>query len=338
MKLEKTRKYERVIGVDVSKGRLDIDDSAGTIPKKCANSSSDIASRFLAKIDDRENTVVVCEGTGGYEQKLVRAMHEANVPVSVANPRQVRDFAKGQGIIEKSDPICAAVIRAFGEDVRTLTLTPPRTEQHYHHQALVRRREQLLGVLSQERNRVQQTSDPVVHNLICEMIEMLKKQCKEVEKQIEKLVEKEAETNPLVDILKSVPGVGAVTISTVICDLPELGQLNRSQIAKLVGVAPIVNQSGTGDRKRMTFGGRAYVRKVLYMAALSATRHNPVIKEFYNRLIGKGKLPKVALVACLRKLLTILNDMVRRGEKWAPQKQIGRPESKELQSPTCSMQ
>lgn len=337
MKLEKKRNYERVIGIDVSKGSLDIDDSWGALPKKCANSSEAITQQLVAKIDDCEKTLVVCEGTGGYERKLVRAMHKANISMSVANPRQVRDFAKGLGILEKSDPICAAVIRAFGEDVRKLTLTPPRSDDHYRHRALVRRREQLLGMISQENNRLQQTDDLGACEYIREMLGLLKNQLKEVDEQIARILEQESERNPAIEILKSVPGVGIVTISAVVCDLPELGQLNRGQIAKLVGVAPMVNESGIGARKMTTLGGRAYVRKVLYMAALSATRHNPVIKEFYIRLVSRGKPKKVALVASMRKLLTILNDMARNGETWQPQQCKGRPEFKELQPPACSV-
>lgn len=171
-------------------------------------------------------------------------------------------------------------------------------------------------MINQEKNRLQQTADSDVASLIQDHLESLKKQLKRVDEQLKKMVAEEAKTNPTVRVLQSAPGVGAVTVSTLLCDLPELGKLSRGQIAKLVGVAPMVNQSGRKDGRRWIFGGRGHVRRVLYMATLAATRFNPVIKRFYGRLTAKGKPKKVALVAAMRKLLTILNDMVRNGEMW----------------------
>lgn len=315
LKLQKVS-YARYIGVDVSKAALDVDDSAGTIDKKVANDQQVIIRKMISQIDDPTATLVICEGTGGYERKLVEAMHTAGVPIVVANPRQVRDFASGHGILEKSDPIDAAVIRCFGEDVRNLKLATPKSDDQESHAAMARRRKQLLEMINQEKNRLVQTADTDVAELIGEHLETLNKQLKHVDQEIRKMVAKEAKTNRTVEVLQSVPGVGTVMTSTIICHLPELGKLSRGEISKLVGVAPLVRQSGRHQGKRMIIGGRGHVRHVLYMATLVATRHNPLIKRFYTRLVAKGKEKKVALIASMRKLLTILNDMVRNGECW----------------------
>ena len=315
MKLQKTT-YARYIGIDVAKISLQIDDSAETIPLSVDNDEASIVREIVDRIEDPAQTLVICEGTGGYERKLVAAMHVAGVPVVVANPRQVRDFASGHGILEKSDPIDAAVIRRFGEDVRDLKLATPMSDDQEKHAAMVRRRKQILDMINQENNRLQQTADRAVTTLIKNHLEILQKQLKEVDQLLKKMIAEEAKSNRTVEVLQSVPGVGAVTVSTLVCELPELGKLSRGQISKLVGVAPLVNQSGRRDAHRSIFGGRGYVRRVLYMATLVATRRNDVIKRFYARLVAKGKPKKLALVASMRKLLTILNDMTRNGECW----------------------
>lgn len=315
LKLQKSC-YTRYIGVDVAKASLEIDDSAGQIAAVVDNSQQAIVDQIVEHINDPNSTLVICEGTGGYERMLVAAMHTAGIPVVVANPRQVRDFANGHGILEKSDPIDAAVIRRFGEDVRNLNLATPKSDDQQSHAAMARRRKQLLDMINQEKNRLQQAGDAAVLQLIEENLKTLQKQLKQVDQLLAKMVAKEAKRNRLVQVLQSVPGVGAVTISTLICELPELGKLSRGEIAKLVGVAPLVHQSGRYEGKRSIIGGRSNVRRVLYMAALTATRFNEPIKRFYTRLLAKGKPTKVALVACMRKLLTILNDMVRNGECW----------------------
>jgi transposase len=307
--------YSRVIGVDVASGELDINDSDNKIVRSIPNTVAAVAKKFVAKIKSLSDTLVVCEATGGYEHVLVDAMHEAGIPVCIANPRQVRDFAKGHGYLEKSDVIDARVIRRFGEDVE-IHLAKQRSPEEKRHQALVRRRCQVISLLNAEKNRVAQTHDSFACELIAQMISHLKSQLKSIDDQLELLLKERAKTDPKVDILLSVPGVGAITTSTILAELPELGTLSRSQIAKLVGVAPLINQSGKSDKKRRARGGRSQVRCVLYMAALSAAVHNPVIKRFYQRLISRGKLTKVAQTAAMRKLLTILNDMVRNGESW----------------------
>jgi transposase len=307
--------FARVIGVDVASSQLDINDSAGKVKSSLPNTVDAIAKQLIQKIDDRAATLVVCEATGGYEHLLVDACHLAGVAVCIANPRQVRDFAKGHGFLEKTDTIDAFMIRRFGEDVE-VHLSAPRSPQEKAHQALARRRVQVLGLLSQEQNRLRQTQDPFALEMIKESIAQLKSQLKRINARLAQVLKERASEDPKADILASAPGVGGVTVSAMLCGVPELGTLNRGQIGKLIGVAPIARQSGKQDKKRRARGGRSHVRCVLYMATLVATRHNPVIREFYQRLLRRGKEKKVALVAAMRKLLTILNDMVRRGQRW----------------------
>jgi transposase len=302
----------RVIGIDVAKDKIDVSDPHGKIKKEIQNTNACIVKHLVSKIDQPDKTFVVCEATGGYERPLVKAIQDAGIAICVANPFQVRQFGKGIGVLEKTDPIDAALLQRFGEVV-DLQPTPPKSPEHQHHEALVRRREQLMNMINQEQNRKAQADNKPIVSLIDETLELLNKQLKSVDLQMKAFLEKEAETNVAVTILQSVPGVGIVTTSTLLSDLPELGTLNRGAIAKL---------AGTRDRKRCIFGGRSHVRRVLYMAALTATRFNPVIKKFYARLLAAGKEKKVALVACMRKLLTILNCMVNRKERWREEKVV----------------
>lgn len=307
--------YQRFIGVDIASDKIDVNDSQQTIATEMPNTCAAIAKRFTQKLDPKIRTLVVCESSGGYEHVLVDAMHEAGIDVCVANARQVRDFAKGHGYLEKTDPIDAFMIRRFGEDV-DLHLTRQRSPAERAQQSLVRRRCQVLAALSAEMNRCGQTQDEFALELIKESILSLKKQLKMIDDRMEVTMEKRSKTDPTVGILQSVPGVGTVTVSTLLAELPELGSLSRGAIAKLVGVAPLNNQSGKSDKQRKPRGGRAHVRRVLYMSALVGTRHNVVLRRFYQRLLSRGKPKKLALVAVMRKLLTMLNDMVRRGETW----------------------
>ena len=305
----------RVIGIDVAKDKIDVSDAEGKLKKEVQNSTESIVKHLVRKIDRPAETFVVCEATGGYERTLVKAMHEAGIAVCVANPFQVRQFAKGMGVIEKTDPIDAQLLRRFGEVVDLLP-TAPKSAAHEHHEALVRRREQIMDLVSQEQNRLYQAFDEAITAKIKIVLDVLKTQQKQLDAEIAVFLEIEAETNPTIAVIQSVPGIGAVTTSTMFCDLPELGNLNRGEIAKLAGVAPIAHESGQKKGTRSIYGGRGQVRRVLYMAALAATRHNPVIRKFYIRLVARGKEKKVALVACMRKLLTIVNDMVRKQDLW----------------------
>ena len=195
------------------------------------------------------------------------------------------------------------------------------------HIALLRRRQQLVSLITQERNRLHMAKEPIAREFIVEMLQQLKKQRKNVDSRLKSLLDELAKTAPEVNIIRSFQGAGEVTTSTLLCELPELGKLNRRKIAKLVGIAPIANQSGYRDRKRQPRGVRIRVRNVLYMTTLSAIRHNPVIKAYYQKLVARGKPPKVALIAAARKVLTILNDMVRHSQPWQPELAIAKDEA-----------
>lgn len=316
------KNYARVIGVDIAAEKIDIHDTHGKLNGEVQNSCAAI-DKIAGKLKRAKNVLVICEATGGYGNVLVESMHRAGVNVAVANPRQVREFAKGHGYFEKTDKLDAAIIAKFGSDVEVHTM-PPQSEEQRSFRALVRRRSQMLATIRAEKNRLAQTRDRNTKELIKETVSHCENQLKTLDSMIQASLAEQAKDNPDIDIMQSVPGVGTVTTATLIAELTELGSLNRAKIAKLVGVAPMANQSGKLDKKRGVKGGRSQVRSVLYMAALVAARHNPVIKRFYNRLLRNGKLKKVALVACARKLLTILNDMVRNQEPWRTEEVVSR--------------
>lgn len=306
---------ERVIGVDVAKNRLDIADSQGKIRKTISNTAPAIKKAIVQKVKDDDSVFVVCEATGGYERGLVKTLQDAGISVAIANPRQVRQFASAMGRLEKSDPIDAEAICQFAQTAE-LPAAPVKTAEQEARDAVVRRREQVLEMIGQENNRLQQESDPKMKKTIERVLKTLKSLLKKLDAEVARFLEEEAKTNASVEVLMSVPGVGAVTTATLLCELPELGQLNRSEIAKLAGVAPIVHESGQSRGHRSVSGGRGKVRRVLYMAALVGIRSNPALVEFHRRLVSRGKPQKVAIVACMRKLLTILNSMVRTKTMW----------------------
>jgi transposase len=259
--------------------------------------------------------MVVMEATGGYETLLLSQLTKHKIEASVVNPRQVRDFAKGIGVDAKTDSIDAQVISRFAAVVQPQPMAM-KSEHEQKHAALVTRRTQLLELINQENNRLQQSWDDDAKRSIREVLEMLKKQLKNIDSQLAGLLATDLRNQRTIEILQSVKGVGPVTISTLIAELPELGSLNRGEVAKLVGVAPINRDSGAKSGKRFIGGGRGQVRRVLYMTAIVALRHNPTIKAFYQRLKSKGKESKVAIVACMRKLLTILNLLVKTDQVW----------------------
>ena len=304
--------FDYVIGVDVSKAKLDI-----ALPKELMTIENN--TKTIQQLVDRiksDSVIVVMEATGGYENQLVQVLHKHGIALAVVNPRRVRDFAKGIGKDAKTDRIDARVIAYFGEIVKPAPQFA-KSDDEKKLGAMVERRRQLLGLIGQEKNRLQQVDDADVRKLIQKSLEMLKKQLKVVDERLAKAIKKPAAGNQRkIEILESAKGIGPVAISTFLADLPELGELNRTEIAKLVGVTPINNESGQQARKRRTMGGRSYVRRVLYMATLSATRHNPSIRNFYQRLLAKGKEKKVALVAAMRKFLTILNTLIKKDELW----------------------
>ena len=224
------------------------------------------------------------------------------------------------GYLEKTDPIDAKVIRQFGENIE-VHLTKPLTEREKQFRAISRRRVQVITMINQEENRKILCRDKASIEFIDQSLKMLKMQLKTLDAMLKKFIAELSKDTPSVRIIASVPGVGPVTTATLCTELPELGKITRGKIAKLVGVAPMAKQSGERDGKRRTRGGRVTVRRALYMAALVATKRNPVIAKFYQRLLQRGKPKKLALIACMRKLLLIIHDMVRNGEMWDPRKE-----------------
>ena len=319
--------YARVIGIDVASKKLDVFDSAGKLNKIVINDELEITKAIASKVKSPSETLVLCEGTGGWEDHLVDVMHDHGINVAVVNPRQVRDFAKGHGLLEKTDKIDAAIIAKFGKDVHVHVVSPPTAEQK-HFRAVFRRRVQLLTLEQQEKNRLRRCADSVIVELIESSVKSIKAELKLINKKIRDLLEEEAKSDSRIDNWQSVEGVGVVTVAMLICELREIGLLSRGAIAKLVGLAPFANQSGNGDGKRRPRGGRTQARCVLYMAALSASQHNPRLKAFYQRLLKKGKPKKVALIAVARKLLTILNDMARHDRAWDPELSHSKPARK----------
>lgn len=308
--------FSQFVGVDVSKATLDVALSDDEPTLSINNTPEQIVSELIGRIKNPQSTVVVMEATGGYEDLLVSLLHRHNIALAVVNPRRVRDFALGIGRDAKTDPIDARVIAFYGQVVKPEP-QPAKSEEEQKLQALVERRRQLLDLINQENNRIQQTTDREIRGSIQKSLETLKKQVQVIDQRLAKCVAADTKNARKVEIMESVKGIGPVAISTFLAELPELGTLHRGQIAKLVGVAPMNNDSGQASGRRRTFGGRSYVRRVLYMATLVATRFNPRIKAFYQRLVGEGKPKKVALTAAMRKLITILNTLINRNELWS---------------------
>lgn len=310
------------VGVDVSKSKLDVyrPDTRAFIQFD----NSEEGSRELAKILRRKKkpTIVVMEATGGYEKMLLHQLEQSELQAAVVNPRRVRDFAKGIGVDAKTDPIDAEVISRYGQVVQP-TPVACKSDHEKKHAALVDRRNQLQGLINQENNRLKQTWDEDAKESIRVVLECLRNQLKQIDSELAKMLKSDTQNARLIEILGSVKCVGPVLISTLITSLPELGKLNREQIAKLVGIAPMNRDSGKKTGKRFIGGGRGKVRRVLYMAAVVGIRHNPVIKAYYAHLKSKGKESKVAIVACMRKLLTIINTMVKNDELWRETQQGG---------------
>ena len=258
---------------------------------------------------------IVLEATGGLERPLMHALVGAELPVAVVNPRQVRDFAKATGQLAKTDSIDAEVLARFAEAVRP-ALRPLPDAVTLELRALTARRRQIIEMIGAEKNRLAMASK-AVRKRIEAHIHWLEQELDRADQDLDRSIQQSPIWKQNEDLLRSVPSVGPVISRTLLAELPELGALNRKQISALVGLAPFNRDSGSLKGRRSIWGGRASVRSALYMAALVATKHNPVIRQFYNRLRGAGKKPKVALVACMRKLLTILNAMIKHKTRWS---------------------
>ena len=311
-----TEQHTAVVGIDISKRRLDIACLPAQEPAlaQVENTPNGHAA-LLAWLKQVAPRLIVLEATGAYHRAVVAALAAAGLPVVVVNPRHVRDFARAVGLLAKADALDAAVLARFGASINP-TLRPLPDAQATTLADLLTRRRQLVELHTTESNRLAQASAARVTASIRAVLAVLKKQIAALDDELDGLIRQcpcwqEKET-----LLTSVPGVGTQTARTLLGALPELGQISRQAVAALVGVAPLNRDSGTWRGKRTTWGGRKTVRSALYMAALVASRHNPVIRTLYQRLVAAGKAKKLALVACMRKLLVMLNAILRSKTPW----------------------
>ena len=302
------------VGIDVAKAQLDV---AVRPPDDRWEVSHDDAGvrQLVSRLKAIEPAMVLLEASGGLELPLVAALAAHSVPVVVVNPRQVRDFARATGKLAKTDALDAAVLAHFAEAVRP-PVRPLRDAEAQALNSLVARRHQVMTMLISEKNRLSATATVAVRPRIEAHIAWLERELGDLDKRLRQTLRQSPVWREKDDLLRTVPGVGEQVSLTLLAYLPELGTLNRRQIAALVGVAPFNRDSGTLRGKRTVWGGRARVRAALYMGALVASRCNPVIRDFYQRLLAAGKPKKLALTACMRKLLVTLNSMLKHGSPW----------------------
>lgn len=298
-----------VIGIDVSKSCLDSASAAGGHRRTCEYSPEGVAQLldWLAPLRPR---LVCLEATGGLERHLVSALHLRGIPVAVVNPRQVRDFARAAGQLAKTDALDALLIARFADRMQPRP-TPPTPENQRKIQDLNARRRQVQHSRVQEQNRLHSAFDPDVRRLIQEALDLYDRQLALLDAQLQDILDADPQFHATAQLLRSVPGVGPALTAALTAELPELGRLNRQQIAALVGVAPRNRDSGTLRGRRTTGGGRTRLRVALYMPTLAAIRHNPSLRRFYHRLVDAGKPKMTALVATMRKLLLLLNAIVK---------------------------
>jgi transposase len=306
-----------MIGIDVAKDELVVAMNAQGDVHTHRNDEGGVRA-LVRQLTAVTPELVVVEATGGYELLCVSALATAGLPIVVVNPRQVRDFAKATGQLAKTDRIDARILALFGDRVRPPVRVLP-DEQTRALEGVLTRRRQLLEMRTAESNRLAQLvghGQRAVKQSLKKHIAYLDRELAMTDTELGRMIRESPVWRERDDLLQTVPGIGPVVARTLLGALPELGQLNRRAIAKLVGVAPLNRDSGTWRGRRSIHGGRASVRAAVYMAALVAARCNPVIKAFYHRLLATGKPKKVALIACTRKLLTIVNHMLRTGERW----------------------
>ena len=301
------------VGIDVAKRRLDIALWPTGEQRTLANDATDI-NELVTWLQTQQPQLIVLEATGGYERAVVASLGAAALPVVVVNPRQVRDFARAVGRLAKTDTLDAAVLARFAEAVKPSPRPLPHAQMELL-RALVTRRRQVVEMLTAERQRLA-SAQPPVQGLIQAHIAGLEQELAHLEQELDRTLRQSPLWRAKERLLRSVPGIGPTVATVLLAEMPELGQLDRRQVAALAGVAPLNRDSGQHRGRRSVWGGRATVRTALYMAALAGTRWNPVLKNCYQRLLASGKAKKVALVACMRKLLTILNAMLRDGTAW----------------------
>jgi transposase len=306
---------DRFVGIDVSKARVDVHVRPDSTAFWSATDPEGLAE-LVRRLTPLRPTLVVLEASGGYEGVIAATLAEAGLPVAIVNPRQVRKFAGAIGRLAKTDAIDAAVIAHFAQAVRPAARPLP-DDLSARLAELMARRRQLVVMINAEKQRLGKARDRIAQRSFKALLKSLEAERARIDRAIDKLIEASPLWCAQQDLLKSVPGIGNVVARTLIAELPELGRVDRHQIAALAGVAPMNRDSGRYRGKRKIQGGRVEVRAPLYMACLVAIRHNPVLKAFYRRLRDAGKPARLALVAAMRKLLTILNAMLRDGKSWA---------------------
>jgi len=312
--MEQPSSMPSYVGIDVSKDRLDVH----VLPSKQAFAvarNGDGLERLAAELRGLRPVLIVLEATGGFELTVAAALAGAALPLAVVNPRQIRDFARATGRLAKTDALDAEVIALFAERIRPEPRPIAEAEAQILAELVVRRR-QLVEMIGMESNRRRQARAPKVRRTLETMLKTLEAQLAELDREIDTTVRASPAWRAADELLTSVPGVGGVTARTLIAELPELGHLDRRRIAALVGIAPINRDSGHMRGRRTIAGGRTAVRNVLFMATLTAVRWNPVIKAHYTQLVERGRPKKVAIVACMRRLLGILNAIVRTASPW----------------------
>jgi len=304
------------VGIDVCKDNLDVAIIQDSKVLECFRSpyTDDTLLELAAKFKRLMPQIILVEGSGGLERPLVAYMADAQLPIIVVNPRQCRDFGKATGLLAKTDKIDAHLLARFGSAIRP-ALRPIKDAQRQLLTEQVARRRQLVQMLAQEKNRLSRACKQIQPD-IEHHIEYLKDRLDNSNKTIEHILKDTPIYQETVELLSTVPGIGPVTTASLLANCPELGTLNRRQIAALVGTAPFNRDSGTRSASRCIWGGRRTVRHQLYMATISAIKCNYKIRTFYQRLIAAGKKPKVAITACMRKLITILNAMLKQQKPW----------------------
>jgi transposase len=310
---------EVMVGVDVSQAQLDVALWPGGESFSVSN-DADGVGQLLERMGKLGVQAVVIEASGGPEDLVVGELCAAGLKVAVVNPRHVREFARSLGRLAKTDRLDALVLAQFGQSAQShgrLTLTQLPDAATAELKALVRRRRQLIGMLGAETNRRRGASKAVKRSIVA-TIRALKRGLVELEQQVRETIKNSPAHQQKIAMLQQVQGIGPHLSRTLVAEVPELGQIGRRQLAALIGVAPYAHESGKFKGRRMIWGGRAGVRTTLYMAMLSATRYNPLLAPFYRRLLERGKSKKLAYIACARKLLVILNAMLRDGTSWRP--------------------
>jgi len=303
------------IGIDVSKAMLDV--SLGVNGEQFMVENNDAGlKKLIERLEAVRPSLIVVESTGGLEKLAVAELCAHALPVALVNPGRVREFAKSTGQLAKTDKLDARILAHFAEAIHPPVVILPTEEEQYL-SALMTRRRQVVDLLTTEKNHLLSTPAKV-RPLVEQSITALQAQLDELNQMIDQFIDHNDAFHQKEDLLRSVPGIGPITAAILLSDLPEMGSLNRKKIAALVGIAPYNDDSGHHSGRRRVKGGRESVRHVLYMAALAATRFNPIIKKYYQHLVERGKLFKVALVACMHKLLTILNAMLKNLSPWQP--------------------